>query len=86
MSSFRVIIELDDNYQLDLRSSEFGNLLGFDAKLLTETEYGSRFPNITNSIDKIVKAPVCLNFRRIFISFFSFYRILRHNDSPLVIT
>ena len=33
-----------------------------------------------------VKAPVCLNFRSIFISFFSFYCILRHNDSPLVIT
>ena len=40
LSSFRVIIELDDNYQLDLRNSEFSNLLGFDAKLLTETEYG----------------------------------------------
>ena len=53
LSLFRVIIELDDNYKLDLRNSEFGNLLGFDAKLLTETEYGSRFPNITNSIDKI---------------------------------
>ena len=53
LSSFRVIIELDDDYQLDLRGTGFGNLLGFDAKLITETEYGSRFPNITNSVDKI---------------------------------
>ena len=33
-----------------------------------------------------VKVPVYLNFRSIFISLFSFYRILSHNDAPLVIT
>ena len=36
LSSYRVIIELDDDYQLDLRGTEFGNLIGFDTKILTE--------------------------------------------------
>ena len=53
LSSYRVIIELDDDYQLDLRNTEFGNLIGFDAKLITQEAYSDRFPNITNSVDKI---------------------------------
>ena len=32
LSSFRVVIEVDNNYQLDLRGTEFGNLIGFDKK------------------------------------------------------
>ena len=53
LSSFKVIIELDNNYQVDLRGTEFGNLLGFDEKIVESTEYSARLPNITNSIDKI---------------------------------
>ena len=53
LSSYRVIIELDQNYQVDLRGTEFGDLLGFDEKIVASTEYGGRLPNITNSIDKI---------------------------------
>ena len=53
LSTYRVIIELDQNYQVDLRGTKFGNLLGFDEKILASTEYGARLPNITNSIDKI---------------------------------
>ena len=53
LSSYRVIIELDHNYQVDLRGTEFGDLLGFDKKIVTSTEYSARLPNITNSIDKI---------------------------------
>lgn len=48
-----MIIELDNNYQLDFRNSKFGELLGFEPKLVTKTEYGSKLPNITNSIDVI---------------------------------
>ena len=36
-----------------LEGSEFGDLLGFDKKIVTSTEYSARLPNITNSIDKI---------------------------------
>ena len=55
LSSYRVIIELEEggNYQVDLRGTEFGDLLGFNKKIITKTEYSDRLPNITNSIDKI---------------------------------
>ena len=36
-----------------LRNTEFGNLIGFDKKVITSTEYGTRLPNITNSIDAL---------------------------------
>ena len=32
LSSYRVVIEIDNNYRLDLRNTEFGSLLGFDKK------------------------------------------------------
>ena len=53
LSSYRVVIELDDDYQLDLKNTEFGDLLGFDKKIIIQEEYSARLPNITNSIDKI---------------------------------
>ena len=53
LSSYRIVIELDDDYQLDLRNTEFSDLLGFDKKIITQEEYSARLPNITNSIDKI---------------------------------
>ena len=52
LSTYRVLISFSDaKYQLDLRGTEFGSLIGFDKKLITKTEYGSKLPNITNSID-----------------------------------
>ena len=53
LSSFRVVIELDDDYQIDIRGGEFGVLIGFDEKIVSSTEYSVRLPNITNSVDKI---------------------------------
>ena len=53
MFSTFFMIEIDNNYQLDLRNSEFGDLSGFEEKIVNETEYGSRLPNITNSKDMI---------------------------------
>ena len=41
----------DTQYQLDLRGTDFGELIGFEKKLVTKTEYGTKLPNITNSID-----------------------------------
>ena len=41
----------DDKFHFDLRGTEFGELIGFENKLITETEYGTKLPNITNSID-----------------------------------
>ena len=52
LSTYRVLISFSDTqYQLDLRGTEFGELIGFEKKLITKTEYGTKLPNITNSID-----------------------------------
>ena len=53
LSTYKALIQIDNNYKLDLRNSSFGDLIGFDEKIIDKTEYGSRLPNITNSIDKI---------------------------------
>ena len=53
LTSFKVLITLYSNTQLDLRNVNFGDLIGFDNKIVKETEYGSKLPNITNGIDSI---------------------------------
>ena len=44
-------LDPEKKHQLALRGTEFGDLIGFEKKLITKTEYGSKLPNITNSID-----------------------------------
>ena len=52
LSTYRVLITFsDDKFQFDLRETNFGELIGFEKKLITKTEYGKKLPNITNSID-----------------------------------
>ena len=52
LSTYRVLISFsDDKFQLDLGGTDFGELIGFEKKLVTKTEYGTKLPNITNSID-----------------------------------
>ena len=52
LSTYRVLISFSDaQYQLDLRGTDFSSLIGFDKKLIRKTEYGTKLPNITNSID-----------------------------------
>lgn len=53
LTSFKVLISLQDNFQLDLTTSDFHTLIGFDKKKVTETEFGTKTPNITNSIDSL---------------------------------
>ena len=53
LSTYRVLVSLSGDYQLDLRGTEFGDLIGFEKKLVTKTEYGTRLPNITKSIDSL---------------------------------
>ena len=45
LSTYRVLVSLDGEYQLDLRGTEFGDLIGFEKKLITKTEYGTKLPN-----------------------------------------
>lgn len=53
LTSFLCTFTLTGTYQLDLYTSNFGSLLGFDTLLLTTTTSSSKFPNITNSIESI---------------------------------
>ena len=53
LSTYRVLISLDGDYQFDLPGTDFGDLIGFEKKLVTKTEYGTRLPNITHSIDSL---------------------------------
>ena len=53
LTTYKVIVEINNNYQLDLRATNFGELIGFDKKIIQSTEEGSRLPNITNSIDSL---------------------------------
>ena len=53
LTTYRVLISLNGDYQLDLRGTEFGGLVGFEKKLVTKTKYGTKLPNITHSIDSL---------------------------------
>ena len=51
-TTFRVTIDLANQYQLDLRSSNFNEWIGFDKKLLTSNiNIGPRVPNLTQDTD-----------------------------------
>ena len=54
LTTHKVFIKLDQNYQIDFKNSgNFGNLLGFDKKVLKSSSCGTKFPNISNSIDNL---------------------------------
>ena len=54
LTTYKVFIQLDENYQIDFAGSgNFNILLGFEKKLLKGSAYGGSFPNISNSIDNI---------------------------------
>ena len=53
LSTYKILIKIDNTYQLDLRNSKFGELIGFTEKIVKKAEYGTILPNITNSIDMI---------------------------------
>ena len=53
LSTYKILIQIDNNYQLDLRNSKFGEFIGFTEKIVKKTDYGTILPNITNSIDMI---------------------------------
>lgn len=53
LSTYRVLIELEDDYQIDLGNSNFRKLIGFNSKKITQTEYGTNLPNITRGVDEI---------------------------------
>ena len=48
-----MLLELDENYQIDLTNLEFRKLIGFDSKKITQTEYGMNLPDITRGVDEV---------------------------------
>ena len=53
LSSFKCLVSIHDRYSLDLRHSNFNTLIGFEKKIIRQTEFGALFPDITNSVDTI---------------------------------
>ena len=53
LSSFKCLVSISNNFTLDLRNSNFGSLIGFEDKLINQTEYGSLLPDITNYVDTL---------------------------------
>ena len=53
-STYKVFIQLNENYQIDFAGSgNFNELLGFEKKTLKGSAFGDFLPNITNSTDNI---------------------------------
>ena len=52
LTTYKVFIKLDKNYRIDFKNSRnFRDLHSFDkTKILAESDYGTKFPNISNSI------------------------------------
>ena len=53
MTIFRVVILMDENYELDLSGNDFAELLGYEKKILTGKKnfVEAMVPNITRSVD-----------------------------------
>ena len=53
LTSYRVVVELGNQWKLDIQNSNFGELIGFEPIIIKNTSYSSKLPNITNSVDSI---------------------------------
>ena len=53
LSTYRILIELHEDYQVDLTTSDFRKLIGFNSKIVTSTEYGTNLPDITRGVDEV---------------------------------
>ena len=53
LTTYRVVVELGNQWQLDIRDSKFGDLIGFEPGIIKSTSYSTKLPNITNSVDSI---------------------------------
>ena len=50
---FKVLLSMKSGFQLDLKTGDFGKLLGFEKKIYTTTGYSPNFPDITRSVDNV---------------------------------
>ena len=52
-TSFKCFVSIIKPFAIDLRGSNFGALIGFEPKVIRQTQYGTDIPNITNSLDTL---------------------------------
>ncbi|PFX21387.1 hypothetical protein AWC38_SpisGene14143 [Stylophora pistillata] len=50
---FKVLVSLEDGFQVDLQNGDFADLIGFTKKIVTATSYGEKISDITRSVDDI---------------------------------
>ena len=50
-STYRILIVMHDDYELDFSQGNFAELLGFDKKVLSIDSIGTKIPNITRGVD-----------------------------------
>lgn len=53
LTSFRCLVTILRKFVLDLRNSNFKELIGFETEVIRESSFGTKAPNITNSIDTL---------------------------------
>ena len=51
---FKVLLTLKSGFQVDLKTGDFGKLIGFEKKIYTATGYSPKLPDITRSVDNVV--------------------------------
>ena len=50
---FKVLLSMKSTFQVDLKTGDFGKLLGFEKKIYTATQYSPKLPDITRSVDNV---------------------------------
>ena len=53
LTSFRCLLTILRGFTLDLRDSNFKELIGFEREIIRESSFGTKAPNITNGIDTL---------------------------------
>ena len=52
-SLLKVLLSVKSGFQVDLKTGDFGKLIGFEKKIYTATQYGPKLPDITRSVDNV---------------------------------
>ena len=51
---FKVLLTLKSGFQVDLKTGDFGKLLGFEKKIYTASGYSPKLPDITRKVDNVL--------------------------------
>ena len=50
-STYRILITVQKDYELDLSQGNFHELLGYKKRILSDSSFGNKVPNITRGVD-----------------------------------